>query len=100
MHLGAGMMVITCYEHVDDDDGVYKDGRNNANYLEDVHVHLVSIEVGIIRGCDLVVMIIRFSNSAHMEELGTCVMHYLGTQPERTTGKNAEPMRHERKLVQ
>ena len=49
-------------------------GSNNANYLEDVHVHLVSIEVGIIRGCDLVVMIIRFRrNSAYMKELGTHV---------------------------
>ncbi len=30
----------------------------NANYLEYVHVHLVSVEVGIIRGCDLVVVCI------------------------------------------
>ena len=28
------------------------------------------------------------------------LMKYLGTQPERATGKNADPMRHERKLVQ
>ena len=31
-----------------------------TNYLEYVHVHLVSVEVGIIRGCDLVVMVVRF----------------------------------------
>tara|TARA_B100000963_G_scaffold349543_1_gene358728 strand:- start:2212 stop:2397 length:186 start_codon:yes stop_codon:yes gene_type:complete len=30
----------------------------NTNYLEYVHVHLISVEVGIIRGGDLVVCIV------------------------------------------
>lgn len=46
----------------------------NTNYLEYVHVHLVSVEVGIIRGCDLVVIIvIRFNVSAYMVEELACV---------------------------
>ena len=57
-----------------------------TNYLEYVHVHLVSVEVGIIRGCDLVVIIVvRFNVSAYMEELGTCVMNEL---PGDSTGTN------------